>query len=103
MYNRELYQRIRRACHVEGMSIRKAARVFGVHRGTVRKMLRFSIPPATGARGSGCGRKLGPYHGGDRADPRGGQGQAGQAGHTALRIYQRLKDEHGFTGRLQRS
>jgi hypothetical protein len=45
MYSVELYSKIRRACHIEGMSIREAARVFGVHRKTVRKILRFSIPP----------------------------------------------------------
>ena len=44
MYGVELYQRVRRACHVEGMSIREAARVFGLHRDTVRKMLMFSLP-----------------------------------------------------------
>ncbi len=38
MYGVELYQRVRRACHVEGMSIREAARVFGLHRDTVRKL-----------------------------------------------------------------
>ena len=59
----ELYQRIRRACHVEGMSIRKAARVFGVHRGTVRKMLRFSIPPGYRSQGERVRPKLGPYTG----------------------------------------
>ena len=36
----ELYARVRRACMVEGMSTREAARVFGLHRDTVRKMLR---------------------------------------------------------------
>ena len=35
----ELYVRVRRACIVEGMSTREAARVFGLHRDTVRKML----------------------------------------------------------------
>ena len=45
MYSVEIYQRIRRACHVEGMSIREAARQFGVHRKTVKKILGFSIPP----------------------------------------------------------
>jgi transposase len=28
-----------------GMSIREAARVFGLHRDTVRKMLMYSLPP----------------------------------------------------------
>ena len=39
MYNVELYARVRRACMVEGMSVREASRVFGLHRDTVRKML----------------------------------------------------------------
>ena len=30
---------------VEGMSIREASRVFGLHRDTVRKMLPHSVPP----------------------------------------------------------
>ena len=36
--------RVRRACMVEGMSTREAARVFGLHRDTVRKMLEYSAP-----------------------------------------------------------
>ncbi len=45
MYRVELYARVRRACHVEGMSVREASRVFGLDRKTVRKMLAFSVPP----------------------------------------------------------
>ena len=45
MYPVKLCSKIRRACHVEGTSIREAARVFGVHRKRVRKVLRYSIPP----------------------------------------------------------
>ncbi len=41
----DLYRRVSRTCHVEGMSIREAARVFGLHRETVSKMLRYSVPP----------------------------------------------------------
>ena len=39
MYHVEIYVRVRRACMVEGMSVREASRVFGLHRDTVRKML----------------------------------------------------------------
>ena len=39
MYKVELYVRVRRVCMVDGMSTREAARVFGLHRDTVRKML----------------------------------------------------------------
>ena len=47
MYKVELYVRVRRACMVEGMSTREAARVFGLHRDTVRKMLEYSCHPGT--------------------------------------------------------
>ena len=47
MYKVDLYVRVRRACMVEGMSSREAARVFGLHRDTVRKMLEHSVPPGT--------------------------------------------------------
>ena len=45
MYHVETYLRVRRAVMVEGMSIREAARTFGLHRDTVRKMLAYSVPP----------------------------------------------------------
>ena len=41
----ELYARVRRAFMVDGMSTREAARVFGMHRDTVLKMLKYSVPP----------------------------------------------------------
>lgn len=98
MYSVDLYGRVRRACHVEGVSIREAARVFGLHRETVSKMLRFSVPP--GYRRSGPVRrpKLDAFTGvidrileEDRSAPR-------KQRHTAKRIFDRLRDEHGFEG-----
>ena len=98
MYRVELYARVRRACHVEGMSTREASRVFGVDRKTVRKMLSFSVPP--GYRRSAPPRrpKLGPFTGiidrileDDRTSHR-------KQRHTAKRIFDRLRDEYGFTG-----
>ena len=47
MYHVELYARVRRAWMVEGMSLREASRVFGLHRDTVRKMLAYSAPEPT--------------------------------------------------------
>ena len=63
MYSVELYMRVRRACMVDGMSIREASRVFGLHRDTVRKMLKYAAPP--GYRRSKPPRrpKIGPYTG----------------------------------------
>ena len=45
MYSVELYNRVRRACHVEGMSKSEAARKFGIDRKTVAKILKHSVPP----------------------------------------------------------
>ena len=45
MYKVDVYPRVRRAVMVEGMNIREAARTFGLHRDTVRKMLAYSVPP----------------------------------------------------------
>jgi transposase len=98
MYTVELYQRIRRACHVEGMSVREAARVFGVHRETVRKMLRFSIPPGYQRQGERIRPRLGPYTGVIERILEQDKTRPVKQRHTALRIYQRLKDEHGFAG-----
>jgi hypothetical protein len=40
----ELYSRVRRACHVDGMSNSAAARLFGIDRKTVAKILKHSVP-----------------------------------------------------------
>ena len=45
MYAVDLYGRVRRACHVDGMSNSEAARVFGIDRKTVAKILEHSVPP----------------------------------------------------------
>lgn len=45
MYSVELCSRVRRACHVEGMSKSEAARVFGIDRKAVAKILKHSVPP----------------------------------------------------------
>ena len=45
MYRVELYAQVRRSVFVEGISEREAARRFGLARETVRKMLRYAVPP----------------------------------------------------------
>jgi transposase len=94
----ELYARVRRACHVEGMSRRQAARVFGIDPKTVAKMLRFSVPPGYRRSKPPVRPKLDAFTGiidrileEDRERPR-------KQRHTARRIFQRLRAEHGFTG-----
>lgn len=41
----ELYGRVRYAVKIQGISRREAARLFGIDRRTVDKMLAFSTPP----------------------------------------------------------
>jgi hypothetical protein len=57
----ELYARIRRAVSIEGMSRREAARLFGVDRRTVDKMLRFSVPPGYRRNKPPARPKLDPF------------------------------------------
>ena len=98
MYQVEMYARVRRACLAEGMSVREASRVFGLHRDTVRKMLAYSVPPGYRRQSPPRRPKLEHYTGvidaileGDARVPR-------KQRHTAKRIFQRLRDEYGFDG-----
>ncbi len=63
MYKVDVYLRVRRAVMVDGMSIREAARVFGLHRDTVRKMLAYSVPPGYRRQNPPKRPKLEPYTG----------------------------------------
>lgn len=98
MYSVDLYRRVRRACHVDGMSIREAARIFGLHRETVSKMLRYSVPPGYRRHHPPRRPKLDPFVRiidrileEDRSAPR-------KQRHTAKRIFERLRAEYGFAG-----
>ena len=94
----EMYARVRRACMVEGMGIREAAREFGLHRDTVRKMLKHSIPPGYRRQRAPRRPKLEPYVGvidqlleEDKVAPK-------KQRHTVKRIHERLRAEYGFRG-----
>ena len=98
MFQVEVYLRVRRAVVVEGMSIREASRVFNLHRDTVRKMLAYSAPPGYRRQTPSRRPKLEAFTGvidrileNDLRMPR-------KQRHTAQRIFQRLRDEHGFGG-----
>ena len=98
MYRVDVYLPVRRAVMVEGMSIREASRVFGLHRDTVRKMLAYSAPPGYRRQNPPRRPKLEPYTGvidrileDDLRLPR-------KQRHRAKRIFERLRDEYGFDG-----
>ena len=94
----ELYRKVRLACR-DGMSERAAARHFGISRESVRKMLAFSVPPGYRRTAPGRRPKLDGFTGlidewlrGDCKD------EHRKQRHTAKRIFERHRDEHGFTG-----
>ncbi len=98
MYRVELYAQVRRSVFVEGISEREAAGRFGIARETVRKMLRYAAPPGYQRSKPVRRLKLDPYTGiidqileNDREQPR-------KQRHTAKRIFDRLREEHGFDG-----
>jgi len=81
-----------------GMSQREASRHFGISRDTVRKMMAYSVPPGYRRQVPMRRPKLDafiPIIDGwleaDRAVPR-------KQRHTAKRVFDRLRDEHGFAG-----
>ena len=98
MYKVDVYLRVRRAVMVEGMSVREASRVFGLHRDTVRKMLAYSVPPGYRRQSPPKRPKLEPFVGViDRILEADNQ-VARKQRHTAKRIFERLRDEYGFDG-----
>ena len=83
---------------MEGQSKRQVAREYGLARETVRKMLQYSAPPGYRRQQPAKRPKLDSWVGvidqileEDRVRPR-------KQRHTAKRIYQRLREEHGFGG-----
>lgn len=98
MFGVDNYAAVRRFVFVEGHSRREAARVFGLSRETVLKMCRFSLPPGYTRTAPVTKPKLGTLlpvidtiMETDRTGPV-------KQRHTAKRIFERLRDEHDFTG-----
>ncbi len=98
MFKVELYGRVRRAVLVEGGSERGVAREFGISRETVRKMLRYAVPPGYQRQQPVKRPKLGPWLGMIDAILEEDKRRPARQRHTAMRIFDRLKKEHGFTG-----
>ena len=98
MFRVEMYFQVRRACLVEGMSVREASRVFGLHRDTVGKMLANATPQGYTRQRPPRKPKIEHFTGvidaileADRHVPKNQR-------HTVKRIFERLRDEYGFEG-----
>lgn len=94
----ELYNRVRRACHVDGMSKSEAARMFGIDRKTVAKILKHSVPPGYRRMRPPIRPKLDPFIRVIDKILEDDKSKLKKQRYTAKRIHERLRDEHGFTG-----
>ena len=98
MFKVETYGRVRRAVLVEGRSQRAVAREFGLSRKTVQKMLQYAMPPGYQRQQAVQRPKLGPWVGVIDAILEEDKQRPVKQRHTAKRIFERLGEEHGFTG-----
>ena len=96
MYSVELYSRVRRACHVDGMSNSAAARHFGIDRKTVAKILKHSVPPGYRRVSRPRRPKLDGFIPVIDQILEDDKRVIKKQRHTAKRIHARLRDEHGF-------
>ena len=94
----ELYAKVRYAVQIEGLSKRAAARRFNIDPKTVDKMMEFSEPPGYQRTKPAARPKLDPFIAiidkilaEDKDQPK-------KQRHTSKRIFERLRDEHGFAG-----
>ena len=94
----ELYARVRHAVLIEGISERAAADRFGINARTVSKMLKFSVPPGYVRTKPPFRPKLDAFVGIIDAILLADKDRPKKQRHTSKRIFERLRDEHGFTG-----
>jgi hypothetical protein len=81
-----------------GISRREAARRFGIDPRTVAKMLAFSVPPGYRRSRPPARPKLDPFVGIIDRILEEDKGQPAKQQHTSKRIFERLRDEHGYSG-----
>ena len=94
----ELYRKVRHAYFRQGMSKRAIARHFGISRDSVDKMIVYSVPPGYRRTApvkrpklDGFTEIIDQWLREDVDRPR-------KQRHTAKRVLDRLREEHGFTG-----
>jgi hypothetical protein len=93
----DMYRKVRLAS-AEGMSQREAARHFNISRDSVSKMMAFAVPPGYRRQAAVKRPKLDAFTGIIDAWLDGDRDVHRKQRHTAKRVYERLRDEHGFSG-----
>jgi transposase len=98
VYTVELYARVRRSVVVDKMSEREAAKEYGLARETVRKMLRYAVPPGYRRQQPARRPKLDAWVGTIDQILEEDKARGKKQRHTSKRIFERLRDEHSYTG-----
>ncbi len=98
MFDVDDYLKVRYAVQIEGLSKRAAARQFGIDPRTVDKMMKFSVPrgyvrskPVVRPKLDAFVAIIDKMLADDKSRPK-------KQHHTSKRIFERLRDEHAFTG-----
>src|ERR1700726_2322863 len=94
----ELYAQVRYAVQIGGLSRREAARRYGIDPRTVAKMLAFSVPLGYRRSRPPARPKLDPFTGVIDRILAEDEGRPRKQRHTSKRIFERLRDEHGYSG-----
>jgi transposase len=96
----EMWREMRRRVLVDGESKRSICEKYGLHFRTLQKILANSEPPGYRLKGPRPKRKIGPYISIIEEILRTDKEQKvkKKQRHTAKRIFDRLRDEHGYEG-----
>ena len=97
MHKVDKYIKIRKAVMKDGMSKREAARIFGVSRPFVETALQYSVPQGY-RRKAASPSKLDPFKGMIDQIIKDDKKVHKKQRHTAVRIFERLREEEGFAG-----
>jgi transposase len=98
MFGLDIYATVRQLVFLEGVSRREVARRLGISRDTVRKMCLYEAPPGYVRTKPVPRPKLGALIPVIDRILETDEGAPARQRHTARRIWQRLRDEHGFDG-----
>ena len=98
MYKVETYALARHAYYIEGKSQRQIAKELGVNRRSIQKMLKQAAPPGYKRTKPARKPKLDPHKAWIDEILETDKTKHRKQRHTMVRIFNRLKEEQGFTG-----
>jgi transposase len=94
----QVYEVVRRSVLVEGKSVSEVSREYGLNWRTVKKMCEEPVPPGYRLEKVRRKPKLGPYLEQIEKILAVDETEPGKQRHTSQRVFERLRDEFGYTG-----